>query len=261
MKTQIFAMATGLSHDMLHHKQPGNLLRGNGAPVWKRHLAPHEDVWASEAGRAGSSLLWESGVHLPAVPSNPFFLFFMRTAKNMTTQVIPEKVLPDVPFWWRKVLIILNLSVVLKMRKQPTEKPSPFKLGASSGEWITRPCEGLMLENTVSFLFSIVVFCEYLESLSFLMLEDKWDMGNASQYHTAYATDVDVDGKQVTAPQTSGPWAAASIGWSLACHSQNTAVALLTFSPAYSVLAELTSAFIFPFKVGADCVVQWWALA
>lgn len=69
------------------------------------------------------------------------FLLFMRAAKNMTKQGIPERVLPDASFLWRKVSIILNLSVVLKMRKQPMKNAGPFKLETSSG--------GIMLENLI----------------------------------------------------------------------------------------------------------------
>lgn len=67
---------------MTCYKLLGNLLRGNDPPMWKRHPAPPEAVWASKAGRAGSSLLWERELHFPAVASNPSFFFSWEQLKT-----------------------------------------------------------------------------------------------------------------------------------------------------------------------------------
>lgn len=53
-ETQIFAMATGVSHDLLLHKQHGKLLLGNSLPCWKysgnilRKISGHKQMKVRE---------------------------------------------------------------------------------------------------------------------------------------------------------------------------------------------------------------------
>lgn len=82
-ETQIFAMATGVSHDTLLHKQLGNLLRGHSPPVLQtqgKHL--EEDlgikmkVWEEQV----TVDYIDSRIHffsatLPFLSSSLFFFF------------------------------------------------------------------------------------------------------------------------------------------------------------------------------------------
>lgn len=92
-ETQIFAMATGVSHDTLLHKQLGNLLRGHSPPVLQTQGKRLEEdlgikmkVWEEQV----TVYYIDSRIHffsatLPFLSSSLFFFFLMGAAVDMTT--------------------------------------------------------------------------------------------------------------------------------------------------------------------------------